>query len=317
MSSYSRSHEQEADEASVQLLARTGYDPNGLAVALTNLERTIAALSDSAQTNRNSRFGFFDSHPTTPTRVADVERIAAGLDWRPARPIAKDRAAVYKRLDGLTWGPDNPMQGLFRGQQFMQADMNLSITFPDDWRTLNTPRYVGAFAPDERAVILFGAPDRPGGAEELATEFVNELAKAANIEPWEPATTKVGEWPAWVVKLDDTSGTEEVSVYYVWVNAERTVFKVLAVGPKAYLEPMRETGDSLRRLTEEELQSIVAHRIRIVNAAPEESLAELSARSENQIDVALTAAINGLAIDAPLATAEPVKIVRTEPYLGN
>jgi hypothetical protein len=54
-----------------------------------------------------------------------------------------------------------------------------------------------------------------------------------------------------------------------------------------------------------------------VRATADESLAELSARSNNEIDVDLTAALNGLAVDAPLPTAEPVKIVHAESYLGN
>jgi len=312
LSSYGRGQESEADDVGMYLAAQAGYDPAGLATALVNLERTISLLSGQTR-----KFSFFDSHPMTPTRVTDIEQAAASLQWYATKPVARNRAAVYKRLNGLTWGPNNPMQGVFREQQFMQPDMNLSIAFPDGWRTINTPRYIGAFAPNEEAIILFGAPDRPGDAATLATEFVEEVAKAAGVEPWAPTETRIGDWPAYVVKLDDDSGAEPVSIYYVWVNAGSTIFQIVALGPQRYYEPMRDTAESLRRLTEEELDSIVAQRIRLETAAAGESIADLSARAGNVMSPELTAAINGRPADQLLDAGALVKIVREEPYLGN
>lgn len=312
LSSYGRGQEAEADEAAMQLTARAGYDPAGLARALTNLERTLTLLS-----GQQSKFGFFDSHPTTPDRVEEIERVAAGLSWQPTKPVARNRAAVYKRLDGLTFGRNNPLQGIFKGQQFMQPDMNLSITFPDGWRTLNTPRYIGAFAPDQQAIVLFGSPERFGPANELAAEFAAEVSKAAGLEPKPPAVTQIGEWPAWVVKVEDEAGAEPVSIYYVWIAAGRSVFKIVALGPSRYFDPMRETAESVRPLTKEELESIVALRVRIATADDGETLAALSERTGNAIDAALTAAINGRDESIPLEAGTPVKILREESYFGN
>lgn len=312
LSSYSRGQEAEADEIGMQLAANAGYDPASLASALTTLERTVTLL-----TGNKREFSFFDSHPTTPDRIADIERVAAKLTWQRASPIAKDRASVYKRLNGLTWGPNNPLQGIFAGRQFMQPDMNLSITFPDEWRTINTPLYIGAFAPDEQAIILFGGPERPAGALTLATEFANEVAKAADTEPQPPVETKIGDWPAYVVKLDDSSGAEPVSVYYVWIRAPGTIFKIVALGPKRYFDPMRDTAQSVRPLTKEERQSIVAQRIRIESAEGGETIAMLSERTGNTMSPELTAAINGRDVAAILKSGTPIKILREEAYFGN
>ena len=312
LSSYGRGQESEADDAAMLLTAQAGYDPAALGTALETLERTLTLL-----TGQKRSFSFFDSHPTTPDRIGDIETAAASLNWRPTKPVARNRASVYKRLDGLTWGPNNPLQGIFQGQQFMQPDMNLSITFPDGWRTINTPRYIGAFAPDEQAIILFGDPGRPGRAGDLATEFAEEVSKAAGLEPQLPAETKIGNWPAWVVKIDDASGTEPVSVYYVWIEARPSVFKIVALGPQRYYDPMRETAESVRRLTEDELKSIVAERIRIVTAENGESIADLNARSGNVLSDELTAAINGLPDGHVFAGGNPVKILRVERYFGD
>ena len=312
LSSYGRGQESDADRVGMQLAASAGYDPAGLARALSNLERTVVLL-----TGKTRKFGFFDSHPMTPNRIADIEKLSASMQWQPTTPVAPTRPAVFKRLDGLTWGPNNPQQGVFDGQQFMQPDMNLSMTFPAGWRTLNTPRYVGAFAPGEDGIMLFGAPEEPGSAAELANVFAAEVSEAAGIEPVPPIATTVGDWPAWVVKLDDSSGQEPVSVYYVWIDAQGAIFQIVAFGPQRYFEPMRDSAQSLRRMTPDELDSIVAQRIRIESAIAGESYAMLSARTGNAMTAELTAAINGKPDAAELDAGEPVKILREEPYFGN
>jgi len=312
LSSYGRGQESDADRIGMQLAARAGYDPAGLAHALSNLERTVTLL-----TGKTRKFGFFDSHPMTPNRIADIEKLSASMQWQSGTPVAATRPAVFKRIDGLTWGPNNPQQGVFDGQRFMQPDMNLSMTFPAGWRTLNTPRYVGAFAPGEDGIMLFGAPDEPGSAAELANAFAEEVSEAAGIEPVPPIATTVGEWPAWVVKLDDSSGTEPVSVYYVWIDAQGAIFQIVAFGPQRYFEPMRDSAQSLRRMTPDELKSIVAQRIRIASAVAGESYETLSVRTGNTMTAELTAAINGKPGAAELNAGEPVKILREEPYFGN
>lgn len=311
MASYGRGQEAEADRVGMQLAARAGYDPSALADALTNLERTVSLL-----TGEQREFSFFDTHPQTPTRVGDIEREAAQIQWQAGKPFAKNQAALFKRLDGLTWGPNNPMQGVFAGQQFMQADMNFSIMFPDGWQTLNTPRFVGAFEPTQKAFVLFGSPERPGPANELAAAFADELRSAAKIEPTEMRSFEIGEWPAYLVRIEDSSGTEPVSIYNVWVNSRRSTFQIVAVGADRYRDALRETALSLREMTVDERRSIVAYRIRIAAAEAGEDMEALSARTDNVFSAAFTAAVNGLPPDVELDAQALIKILSKEAYLG-
>ena len=238
------------------------------------------------------------------------------MQWQRGLPFAKNTAALYKRLDGWTWGPNNPMQGIFIGQQFMHPGMNLSIEFPDNWRTLNTPRFVGAFAPENDAIVLFGSPEKPGGTNALAREFIEQISNSLDIEPWEPIETSIGEWNAHLVKLDDDSGAEPVSYYYLWVAAGRSIFRIVAFGPNRYSDQLRQTGESLRTLSEAELNSIVERRVHIVAATQGESLMGLSARTNNVLPGDLTAAINGLADDTILDSGQLVKILREKYYIA-
>ena len=311
MSSYGRAQESEADLAGMRLAARAGYDPSALADALNNLEHTVSLIAGT-----EAEFSFFDSHPQTPTRVADIELAAASIQWRAGKPFAKNQTALFKRLNGLTWGPNNPMQGIFAGQQFMQADMNFSIMFPDGWQTINTPRFVGAFEPGRKALVLFGSPERPGPANELAEAFADELRSKAKLEPTEMRSFKIGEWPAYLVRIEDTSGTEPVSIYNVWVNSDRSTFQIVAVGAERYRDDLRETALSLRDMTKDERSSIVAYRIRIATAQAGENLETLSARTGNVFSAEFTAAVNGLPSNVELDKAALIKILSEESYLA-
>jgi predicted Zn-dependent protease len=267
-------------------------------------------------TGENRGFSFFDSHPQTPTRVADIEHEAARIQWWPGKPFAKNQATFLKRLDGLTWGPNNPMQGVFVGQQFMQADMNFSIMFPDGWQTTNTPRYVGAFEPNQKAIVLFGSPERPGPAHELAEAFADELRSVAKLEPTEMRAFEIGEWPASLVRIEDSSGAEPVSIYFVWINSRRSTFQIVAVGADRYRDELRETALSLRDMTADERRSIVAYRIRIATAEGGENMEALSTRTDNVLSAAFTAALNGLPSDVELDAGALIKILSKEAYLA-
>jgi len=310
MASYGRGQEIEADRTGMHLAARAGYDPASLAGALQTLEHTVSLM-----TGENSKSSFFDSHPQTPTRVAEIESEARQIQWQAGKPFASNQAALYKRLNGLTWGPNNPMQGVFAGQQFMQPDMNFSLVFPDGWQTLNTPVFVGAFEPGQKAFVLFGAASQPGPAKNLAEEFAAELRSEAGLEPTEMRAFDMGEWPAHLLRIEDASGVEPVSIYYVWVNLRSSTFQVVAMGADRYREELRETALSLRDMTVDEKKSIVAYRIRIATAEAGETVEDLSLRTGNEFSGEFTSVINGLPAGVELDADAPVKILSREPYL--
>ena len=75
---------------------------------------------------------------------------AKKIKWSKKPDIAKERADLLQNLDGLYYS-ENPAQGIFRGQKFFHPDFNFTITFPDNWKTTNTPSLVGAFMENQEA----------------------------------------------------------------------------------------------------------------------------------------------------------------------
>ena len=307
LASYSRGQESEADAYGMRLAAAAGYDPSELADALLGIERTVEVL-----TGEQYQATFFDTHPTTPTRVADIDRQAASLSWQAQLPLT-DRAGLYQRLSGLWWGTQNPQQGIFQAQTFLSSDLDITITFPENWKTINTPMFVGAGQPDGGAYVALGTGERVEDPSRLADALAHKMYEEAGIAPTEQSDFRVGEWPAALVRYDDDSGAEQVSLYYLFVTAPRETFTLMAMGLESYRKELRQTAGSLRELSPEEEKTIGGLRLRTAERHSGESLEAFNRRVGNRWPGDLTAAINGIGTDVT-GRRHLLKIARYEQY---
>lgn len=85
--SFSRSDEREADRLGVQLMARTGYDPDGLGDLLERL----------AFQERGGGAAFFRTHPLSSDRMQTVRQLARAYDGRGLRRNDGQFASVRRR----------------------------------------------------------------------------------------------------------------------------------------------------------------------------------------------------------------------------
>lgn len=308
LASFSRDQESEADAYAMRLAADAGYDPSALADALRGIERTVEVL-----TGEQRKASFFDSHPTTPTRVADISRESASLSVTPVAPIA-DQRQLYQHLNGMWVGQHNPQQGVFVGQSFRNADLDFTITFPEKWKTTNTPRFVAAEDPDGGAYLALGGTNDTGTISRLIDDMAQKMRDEAGIEPAERRTLKVGSWPAEVLRYDDNTKEKTVSLHFMLVQSPGQKFVLVAMGFAEFRDTLATSAFSLRQLSSSERNSIGGLRLRVVEPRPGEDLPTLGRRVGSKWPVELAAAINGLSsTNAPLA-GRPIKFTRPERY---
>ena len=308
LASYSRGQETEADEYGMRLAARAGYNPIGLGHALLGIERTVEHM-----TGEKHEASFFDSHPTTPTRLADIDEQIAVIPL-VLRPPNANREKLYRYLDGLWWGEQNPQGGVFLAETFLNADLDFTIALPPGWKTVNTPRFVGASEPDGGAFIALGSNSSSLEFEQLGDALVEKMRKQTRLEPAERRSFLVGDWPAQLVRYDDNSSAETVSMYYLFVDSPRMTFTLMAMGLERFRDDLAGAASSLRQLTEREAASIQGQRLRLAQVRPGESLSSFNRRVANQWPPELTAILNGLEPDSQPTSAQLLKIMRTEQY---
>jgi predicted Zn-dependent protease len=311
LATYSRGQESEADELGIKLASASGYDPSALAGMLTQLQKAL-----ETETGKSQTFSFFDSHPMTPTRIKEIDKEAAGLHWTRQPPIADGRRAFLNRLDGLVLEVD-PAQGLFKGRQYLQPDLNFSITFPDTWKTLNTPSAVGAFAEKQDGLAVIGLAGKDADPELVAQTFMDDMKRKQKVEPTEVKAVQFGDWRGKLVTYSDTTGKEPMTLYLLWVRMGAMTYQLIGLGPERYHEQLKETAMSLRPLTAEERQSVTVKRLRITEARAGETVEEFGRRTGNSWTPAYTAVANEIPPDKPLEAGQLVKISHEEPYRPN
>ncbi len=308
LSRYSRAQEHEADELGMQLAAKSGYDPKSLASILYHLEREQEMLSGEKR-----KFSFFDSHPTTPHRVKKIQRDADKLERSEEAAVAPSKRDFLSRLEGVHYG-NNPAQGLFRGQQYFHPDLNVTIRFPDGWKTLNTPTAVGAFAPKKEALVFMGVAGKASDPEDQALIFISEIEEEFGVKPFESRRVNIGTWPGYLVTFTDETGRAPMHIHFLWVMMEKLNYQLIGVGSQKYFESMKETALSLRPMTIKERNVITATRLRIATANAGETLENLSRRTGNQWTLPYTAMTNSIDEDVRLEAGQLIKIARQEPY---
>jgi predicted Zn-dependent protease len=310
LSNYSRKQESEADKYGAKLAAEAGYDPAKLAVILDRLSSDVELL-----TGESEKKSYFASHPYTPKRVENIEKEIPELNWSRKHYIAADKNSLFGYLDGMVYGT-NPAQGIFDSNLFIHPDLNLAITFPDKWNTINVPVAVGAAQPEGEAQLLVRIENTTGKPDSMGQAFVAQLKYDFNVDPDESMAIDINGFPAWLVTLTDVSGQQPLKVQLYWVKAGEILLQVVGVSFPKHEETIAYSAQSIRPLSEEERKNITGLYLRSAIANENENLFEFSTRTNNKWDENITLLKNGMDKNTTLKEAQLLKIAVEEPYIS-
>jgi predicted Zn-dependent protease len=309
MAPYGRSQEREADDVGVGLAARAGYDPKGLPHALQALERDEALHRDGPP-----RQSFFDTHPATPERVRETLDRAAALRAEPGEPVAKAHRDFLARLDGLLIGED-PADGTFVDSRFFHPTLGITLRFPAEWQTRNTPRAAVAHTQDKQAallVIVAGKGDDP-------VRVARDAEKEAGVRLLERATVlEINGLRAVrsVVAADGERGPTTLD--FTWIAHGGVVYRIVGVSPTrrygAYRPLFDQSVSSFRAMTPADTAQIRENRLRVATAQAGERPTDVARRVGSVWSADEIAVANGLAADARLAAGQLIKVTVPEPY---
>ncbi|HVG76574.1 MAG: M48 family metalloprotease [Candidatus Rokuibacteriota bacterium] len=306
LASYSRDQEREADQRGLVLIARAGYDPTALAAFLRTLEREEALSGQNPDRAR-----FLSSHPATPERVASVEAAARLQARAPGTPIAGSRTAFVGRLEGLVIG-DDPATGLFLGSLFVQPDLDLALTMPAGWKTINSPEVAAAVAPDGNAAVLL---NQVGPGEDPVAGAKADGVPDAQMKRLQ--RLQIAGLPA-ARLVADTRESDRVTL--TWIAHRKRILRVTGMTRRSdwehYGPAFERTAASFRPLTAADRERIVESRLRLRLANAGETVAQVLARGGGTWTAARTAVANGTTLAARLDAGWPVKVPVAQRYGG-
>jgi predicted Zn-dependent protease len=302
MASFSRTQEFEADDIGVAISARAHFDPYGAARFLTSMERN--AEMKAGKTPLDPRVqDFLSSHPATPERVQRAQ--ATARQYTSPDGGERDREDYLGAIDNIVYGED-PSEGFVRGRRFLHPKLGFTFQAPE------------TFTLDNTAQAVIGV--REGGTQAMRFDVVRV-----------PAEQSLGDYlnSGWMENVDKAS-TEDLTVNgfpaaSAAAHSDQWQFKIYAlrVGSDVYRfifasrqktteseRNARETVNSFRRLTLEEIQAARPLRIKVITVQPGdtvESLAHRMAGVDHPTD--RFRVLNGLDTRAQVKVRDRVKVV--------
>jgi predicted Zn-dependent protease len=313
LASHGRSQENEADEIGQQLASEAGWDAAGMSSAMAALARNIRLHGEDPEKRH-----FLDTHPTTPERDRRTLERAQTLVRAERPPIAPDRAHFFANLDGLLVG-EPASDGVVADQEFLHADLDLRLAFPEGWKIENGVNNVTASPPDDEegkevfaSLTIAAEGDDP---EDIARQV---LAKSTLRVEGELTTGSVGSLRFARAEGRDREGGTTYQVVAHWIAYGELVYQVLGAAPEAswarHGAALSAVAQSFRPLTAQDRERVVEQRLRVALAQRGESFGALIERRAGAWNVAAAAAANGLAEDAVFEAEQPVKLALWERY---
>jgi predicted Zn-dependent protease len=302
MASFSRVQEFEADGIGVGISAKAHFDPYGAARFLSSMERNAELKAGKTPIDPRAQ-DFLSSHPATPERVQNAASVAK--QYISTEANEHDRETYLSAIDNIVYGED-PSEGFVRGRRFLHPKLGFTFQAPDNYTLDNT------------AQAVIGVRD--GGAQAMRFDVVRV-----------PADQSLGDYlnSGWMENVDK-SATEEITINGLpaastTASGDPWQFKVYALrfGTDVYRfifasrqktteseRNARETVNSFRRLTLDEIQSARPLRIRVITVQPGDTVESLAHRMSG-VDrpVDRFRVLNGLDAHAQVKVRDRVKIV--------
>lgn len=298
---YGRDDEREADDLGLRYLVGEGYDPREMPQVFETLRRV-----GEKETQGGRVPGWLATHPTPENRIQRIESQVAELnrDFSQARV---GREQYLASVDNVIFG-QNPREGYFRGNTFIQPDLGFQIRLPEGWRMSNQKQAVGAISPREDAVVVLSMSGR-NSPDEAAREFFSQQGivqgQSLRGNSGLPAVTRV-----FGVQRGQGGNLQGVASF---VEHDGRVYQVLGYTMQdrwnGYDEELASALGSFSRVTDRRLLSVEPARIDVVTLPSNMTLQEFARRYPSSVDIETLAIINQAQPDTRFSAGTEVKRV--------
>lgn len=300
VSGYGRGHELEADRLGAEYLARVNYNPESMLTVIGVLKNQELFAQEQAREAGEEApaayHGLFSSHPENDRRLQEV--ITAAKQYQGANVKHPNPENYMKLLDGMVFG-DSEDQGIVRRNHFYHRDLDLHLSFPENWQIKNQPKRLLGVSSDKSQLIQFMLGDAGGlSPQEFLTKTFPSLGNGRAIG----RNAYSGK-----VLLDSPWGKKNGRV--AAVEYKSSTFVVLGVGKSQLLgQGFDDTVTSLRGLSKQEQKLATGRKIRLIRVQRGDTFADWAERSNiDRFEVSQLRLLNGL---YPKGEPEPGQLIK-------
>jgi len=271
---FTQDQEFRADEAGIQIMATSGYDPRAMASLLAAVDREAQSAVDTAAPYARplADTSYGDSHPLTAERVAAAARLAS---LNHSGNDRSSRDLYLQAVDGLLYGAGSG-QGYVRNHVFVHPAAGITFRLPDGFIPRSTRSAFIATRADGAALVLTSAA--PGTAASPYDYLTEIWARDIVLDTSDPIT--VNGRPGAIATAHILSDLGPVDVRLIAIGwSPSLVYRMIFIAP-AYagvdLQACIDTSaGSFRALSKAEAARIAPFRLHVVAAQPQDTLGML------------------------------------------
>ena len=302
MASFSRKQEFEADEIGVGISARAHFDPYGASRFLASMERNAELKAGKASLDPRAQ-DFLSSHPATPERVQNAQNTAR--QYTSPEDGERDREAYLAAIDNIVYGED-PSEGFVRGRRFLHPKLGFTFTAPENFTLDNTAQAVVGVRENGSQAMRFDVVRVP--AEQTLGDYLNS-GWMEGVDKSSTEDLTINGFPAASVVAHGDQWQFKVYALRFGSDVYRFIFAARQKTTESERNA-RETVNSFRRLTLDEVQAARPLRIKVITVQPGDSVESLSHRMAGVDRPAERfRVLNGLDAHAQVKARDRVKIV--------
>lgn len=306
LAAYGRDMEREADSLGQRLCAAAGYDPMSLSTFLRRLDQRERLLIGAPRTPT-----FLDTHPGSRERASLNSARASELRWTPNPKLGADggRVRYLERVEGMVIG-DRVETGVFVGDLFLHPALDFEMRFPKGWILQNSNQAVGATAPRREAAVYLTGDLREGDLVEVADEFAEKANEDFRVKVTERKRVRLGSIDAVRYSFEGGGVSAKMTFFPFGESTWRMVGIAPAQVANRYFGPILLSMRTFGPISPEHRDLIQTQILALELARPGEDIVHMLQRSDNVLDPAAIALLNGLFGNEIFEGGELLKIVR-------
>lgn len=297
---YGRDDEREADDLGLRYMYGQGYDPREMPQVFEVLRRV------SEQQGGGKVPGWASTHPAPENRIQRISEQIAQLEGSSGnRTVARER--YLAQVDNVVFG-QNPREGYFQGNLFVQPEMGIQIRFPQGWNPSNQKQAVGAISPNQDAIVVVTLSGQRS-PEAAAQQFFAQQG----VQAGQTLRADLGGLPA-VARVFGVQ-TQQGDLQGVVAFAEHNdrVYQILGYTSAnrwgSYDDILSGAVGSFERVTDRRLLDVQPKRVDVVSLPSAMTLEEFARRFPSTVDLQTLAIINQANGDTRFPAGTEVKRV--------
>jgi predicted Zn-dependent protease len=284
---YSRDDEREADSLGLRYMDQQKYDPREMPAVFTTLRRV------SEQQGAGRIPGWLSTHPTESERIRTISSQVAKLESGGADFSGRtvNREGYLKAIDNVVFG-QNPREGYFVGNTFIQPELGIQLRFPQGWRTSNEKSAVGAISPNQDAIIVVTLA-QDSSPQAAAQRFFSQQG----VQQGQALRTDLDGLPA-VARVFGVQGTQngDLQGIVAFVENNNRVYQILGYTAAqrwgTYDNVIASSIGTFERVTDRNALNVEPKRVDVVSIPSSMTLEEFSHRYPSTVDMTTLAIIN-------------------------